>query len=429
MDNKMNPLSHPENSAREPIELPPVNLAEQPQPRFDIDIIDESSAARMEPGLRGSWPFGLDAIQPALKSAGYTERAQKALISAFRWSIDPAHPVHIEDFARQIKSSSNTLYKIYLGKYRYQKEEIIRDGKGKEIGRKPHKQAGQIIPLKDELISAIEKWLDIEKKAFAIGANAVVQTPTLQSIVEFCHAVRESHTIGFVVGPSHIGKTWALKDDYTTNNNHGSTAYARLPAAANLREVLCVICEALGVSSKGRQDRMKAAIKKALTKNMLLILDEVHLLAHTAKPKQFFKIVEVIREIHDATKAGIVLSFTILEEVTAAKTKELQQLWRRAPHKLMLPKMPTKEDLTAILEHNGLNFPEPDFKVTLYGSITETPRALVRQLAKDEALLAITERLRLARKKSKGVRITWEHFVEAHLEIASQDMSKDPEWN
>ena len=156
----------------------------------------------------------------------------------------------------------------------------------------------------------------------------------------------------------------------------------------------------------------------------------MHLLANTYRKGSFFACMEVIREIYDETECGMALIFTILDDVKAASQKELQQLWRRGVHKVPLPDMPTKGDLTAILKHSGLEFPDKNLEVTV-GGVVERPYEVLRQQAKVNGLKAITERLRYAkkladRKNSKG--IAWANFIDAHLRIEKQ-AQPEGEWS
>ena len=100
--------------------------------------------------------------------------------------------------------------------------------------------------------------------------------------------------------------------------------------------------------------------------------------------------------------------------------------------------MPSLGDLTAILAHNGLDFPDAALTVQVVCkdaagkrvTVTEKPREVLRQVAKQEALLAITERLRYARTlaRKKGEPLDWSHFINAHLIIARQ-AEQEGEWN
>jgi DNA transposition AAA+ family ATPase len=366
--------------------------------------------------VRASWKYSLDDIRPNIQT--YNADAKAALVSAFLWCIDPRHPVSQADFARRVGTSENTLYKLYQGKY-------------------IHPTTGEKMGPSAELVRNINKFLELEKERFISGETQLVITPTLKKIVTACELARESNSIVFLVGPSHIGKTKALKEHYTPNNNHGRTVYTRLQAASGLGGMIRRIAECCGVSPNGNTADLVSRIKNALTRDMLLIIDEVHLLAHTYRAGSFHNCMEVIREIHDETGCGMVLCFTMLDQVKAASQKELQQLWRRGVHKVQLPAMPTKGDLAAILEHNGLEFPAATFKlsITFNGAdkrrvaIEECPYEILRQVSKQEALLAITERLRYARKLANKAdeKLSWKHFVTAHLLIAKQS-EQETEW-
>ena len=91
--------------------------------------------------------------------------------------------------------------------------------------------------------------------------------------------------------------------------------------------------------------------------------------------------------------------------------------------------MPTKGDLTAILERHGLDFPDKKLSVTVKGLI-EKPYELLRQLAKIEGLLSIAERIRYAHKMAEKHKeeIDWKHFVEADLLIKS-NAQPESDWN
>jgi hypothetical protein len=76
----------------------------------------------------------------------------------------------------------------------------------------------------------------------------------------------------------------------------------RMKAASGLGGMVRLIGAALGVSPHANTADLIVRIKNALTKDMVLILDEVHLLANTYQRSSFFKCMEVIRELHDKKK-------------------------------------------------------------------------------------------------------------------------------
>lgn len=356
--------------------------------------------------VRGTWNFSLDQIR--VSTAAYSEAARDALIAAFRWCIDPRHLMAKAEFARRVGYSDNTIYKLYTGKY-------VDPGSGKQM------------PPPADLIKSIHEFLRLEKERYEAGETEFIVTPTAKKVFTGCELARESRTIVLLWGPSHIGKTWALRY-HQACENHGRTFLTELDAACGLGGMVRSIADSCGISDKSNTAKLIERIKRALSPNTLLIIDEMHLLRHTYRLNSFFACVEVLRRIHDFTQCGMVLSWTHLDSLKASSEGELVQIWRRGVHKIALPVMPTKADLTAILKHSGLDFPDKEFAVTAQ-KITEKPYEVLRQIAKRDGLKAITERLRYARKLAnrEGGKPTWEHFIDAHLRIEKQ-AQQEGEW-
>jgi len=368
--------------------------------------------------IRASWNFSLDKIQE--NTAHFTTEERETLIAFYRWCIDPLHPMRREEAARRVGCSGNLVYQLLTGIYRDP------DELDKETRRIVSK--GALRHPSADLIEGIKSFLAVEAKRFALGETQFVMTPTAKKIETAFDLARESQSIVFIWGPSHVGKTWTAVHHYCPNNNHVKTFYCRMKAASGLGGMVRAMADSAGISDKSNTAALIERIKRATSPNTLWILDEVHLLAHTYRSGSFHNSMELIREIYDETECGIALLFTILDDVKAASQKELQQLWRRGVHKVPLPLMPTKADLAAILKHSGLEFPEREDVVTVR-NIAEQPYEILRQLARTEGLKCITERLRYARKlagkESKG--IAWSHFVDAHLRIAKQSQ-QEAEW-
>lgn len=349
--------------------------------------------------VRASWNFSLDKIREC--TGHYTTEEQEALVGLFRWCIDPMHPVRRDDAARRLNCSPNLLYQLFTGIYRNPDKSL----------RGPSA----------ELVKKIQEFLALEAKRFSSGKNEFVMTPTAKKIFTACDLARESQSPVILWSTSHLGKTWALKE-YAAKNNHGRTFVAEMDAASGLGGMVRIIASACGVTGKGNTAALIERIKRALTQDTVLIIDEMHLLRHTYRLQSFFACVEVIRRIYDFTQCGMVLSWTNLDNLKNSSQGELIQIWRRGVHKIALPDMPTKADLGAILSHNGLQFPERDLTITVGSgsrSIVESPYEILRQQAKNCGLKAITERIRYARKLANkaGEKITWVHFCDAHLRI------------
>lgn len=361
--------------------------------------------------IRTSWNFSLDHIRANI--AHFSTEAQDALVALFRWCIDDRHPMRRKDAALRLGCSENLLYQLYTGSYR--------DPETKEL-RHPS----------SDLIKKIGDFLELEKSRYESGQTEFVVTPTAKKIFNACDLARESQSPVILWGPSHIGKTWAFRHHQSTNN-HGRTFLAELEAASGLGGMVRKLADSCGISDKSNTASLIDRIKRALTPNTLLIIDEVHLLKHPYRLGSFFACIEVIRRIYDHCQCGMVLSWTNIDNLRGASQGELIQLWRRGVHKIALPTMPTKNDIGAILGHSGLEFPAKDLRITIptrKGQIVEAPYEILRQLAKTYGLKSITERIRYARKLSNraNTKLSWDAFVNAHLTIEKQS-EPEGEWD
>ncbi len=377
--------------------------------------------------IRSSWNFSLDKIRQ--DTAHFPTDAQEALIALFRWCIDDRHPMRRRDAAARIGCSENLLYQLYTGVYR-KPDTIEKRANGERVVVK----RGEKMQPTTDLIKKIGDFLDLEKKRFEIGETEFVITPTAKKIFTACELGRESQSPVILWGPSHIGKTWAFRY-HQSANNHGRTFFTELEAASGLGGMVRKLALSCGISDHSNTAALIERIKRALTPNTLLIIDEVHLLKHTYRLTSFFACIEVLRRIYDYCQCGMVLSWTNIADLRGASQSELVQLWRRGVHKVALPVMPTKGDIGAILEHGGLEFPSRELQISVPNGkkapVIESPYEVLRQLAKRDGLKAITERLRYARKlasKDNARKLSWIYVMDAHLRIEKQAV-QEGEWS
>ncbi len=361
--------------------------------------------------VRASWSISTDDLRKNISNS--SPEAQDLLVWCFLWSIDDAHPYRIEEFASTIGSDKTTIQRIIKGVYK-------------------HPATGERLAISTKLTKAMELFKKMELERAQGSRIAVVKTETFKRIHQACHLARESQSPVFLIGPSHIGKTVALKE-YKEDNNHGRTCYVRLQAASGLGGMIRAIAKGVGIGGDGNTAEMIARIKRALKPNMLLILDEVHQLLYTYRIQAAFACLEVIREIYDACGCGLVLCGTDILMKKVQGSDELEQLLRRGVHKVTLPEQPTRKDVAAILEAVGLELPDRAFsvKVRVGGEdFVDRPYEILRQIGKAEGLKAITERLRYGQKlaaKAKD-KLAWEHVVGAHLTIRQNNIASN-DWN
>jgi len=361
--------------------------------------------------VRASWKFSLDNIRSNIHHC--SPEAKELLVWAFTWCIDAEHPLHFEEFAERVGYSANKFYKIYHGKDR-------------------HPQTGALMDLSAAMVEALKRFRRLELARAKMGRAKFVVTPTGKRIFTACDLARESQTPVMLYGGSHIGKTENFKQ-YCAENNHGSSHLVELEAVNGLRGVLMSWAEKIGVSPNANTPDLIARIKKAMTPNMVVILDEVHLLANTYRRGSFFACMEEIRRIWDARKFGLVMSYTLLgyEETEKHRKKELEQIFRRGIHRTNLGAMPTVGDIAAFAGAWGLEMPAPSDQITVragHTNLTEHPYKMLKQLAEECGVKAITERLRYGAKLADGDALNWEHVVKAHLIIQKNATAPATGW-
>lgn len=356
---------------------------------------------------RATWNFSADALN--VNTSHYSPEARELLRWCYHFCIDQRHALRRDEFARRVGYSDNVIFKVFTGTYK-------------------HPQTGELLDVPDKLMAAMRQFRKVESERALLGNADFIITPSVRACWELFDLCRESQTPGFLYGASQIGKT-AAAEQYVLRNNHGGTVYVRLGAASGLHGMLQKLAEAVGVSPKSAAKALLGRIKRAVTPNMLLIIDEVHLLLHTYRRESFWACIEVLREIYDETRCGMTLVMTNLgrDKFERDRRTELEQMFRRGVHRLELGVMPGRDDLTEILAGWGIALPAPATCVEAAG-VRDRPHALVRQLAREDGLTAIMERLRYARKLAALAQepLGWEHFIEAHYMILAKATPPKP---
>ena len=361
--------------------------------------------------VRASWRFSLDAVRSNIHYMA--PEAKELLVWALTWCVDPAHPIHFADFCDQVGYSANTVYKLYSGKY-------------------THPDTKDLMDAPEKLIKGIRDFRRLEIQRAKMGREQFVFTPTVKRVYWAIEQARKSRRPVMIYGGSQIGKTEAFRQN-CIDFNHGKTILVEIEAVNGLKGLLQALAEKLGISPNANTPDLIARIKKALSPNMVVIIDEVHLLANVYRKGSFFACMEELRRIWDAVRFGLVLSYTDLgfEKTEKERKRELVQIVRRSVMNVNLGPAPTIADVRAVTNSFGLDWTESHEQIELAKGVADIPFAALRQLAQENGLTAILERIRLAHELAaddKREQITWRDFLTAHFAIKGQAQAPKTGW-
>ena len=370
-----------------------------------------TDAAKINQGAnaRASWRVSGDHLQSNLRHCSPAKK--ELLIWAFQWCV--TEKIYLDDFALAVGYDAKTIDKILTGCYR-------------------DPRTGQLYDIPDKLAEGIERFRRHQLAEAMLGKIDFVVTPSSKRIWTACELARESHTPVFLYGASHIGKTWGL-EYFSIHNNHGASPLVTMPSSEGLGGFVRAIASKLGISVKGNTADIIARIKGAITPDMLIILDEFHQLIYTYRKESFFACCEVLRSIYDATRCGMVISTTNVfrSRIEQERKAALEQLFRRGVHKVQLGDIVLVRDAKPIFEHHGLEWPAKAMQFSFPGmAAPERPLDILRMLAREAGLKAMTERIRYGRKfalKEKKP-LAWKLWVQAHLNIEANSDQPEDDW-
>lgn len=160
---------------------------------------------------------------------------------------------------------------------------------------------GDLAAVADKAALALRLWAERDTQR-----HIFVETSVAQRIFTACDFALNRQTPAIVTGIPQIGKTSAFLE--YARRSDAAVRYFRMPAAANLGLFLEELADALGVAAKPCERRRR--ILRALNDRTLLIVDELHELVISTSRAQTRRICEVLRELFDKTRCGLVLCGT-----------------------------------------------------------------------------------------------------------------------
>lgn len=279
----------------------------------------------------------------------------------------------------EIKLSNTVLYRVFTGKYPAKLDNVV------------------------EKIRSYRTALGLKR------ADDVqfVETSISKRIFKAAEWALSSSSIVFVFGNRGLGKTFSF-EEFRRTHNHGTTKLVRMPASAGVQLMMQEFARACYISPKTCFDNLRESVLRSLDKTNLLIVDELHQVFLSYQKGSAIKCLEVIREIHDRTGCGMVLSGTnqLKENILLGQHRELlEQFTDRGVLQVQLPTTVPRGDVLAIASAYGIK-----------GEPSGTAGEIVDEILKARSLRKFGKLLdaakRYATKRNEAP--AWTHFVSAH---------------
>ena len=168
--------------------------------------------------------------------------------------------------------------------------------------------AGKYEGALDKVVSQIDGYLELEAERAKMRSDRFIENSIWKRVNNLCNFALTRNTPVMLIGPSQIGKTYCLKEYMRRSNKQ--VCYVRIPAAPTMKLAVAAFAEAVGVGSSIREDDARQRVARAIGRNTLLIVDELHELVMSGGKGTAMKVVEWIREIGDKSGCGVVLCGT-----------------------------------------------------------------------------------------------------------------------
>jgi DNA transposition AAA+ family ATPase len=380
------------------------------------------SQTESQPNLSGGWN-----LDPVLIAAG----------------IEKCPAEHREDlrFAYEYARSQQWTFQETADKYQVDKSTLSRLLNGKYVN--PANNS----PLKPPVVLlSIVRQIRAELEEATQKKNVRILTPTVQELFTMFDKVREDHTIGYVYGESHLGKTEAGKW-YRDDHNHGQTIYVDLQDCNGVQDVWRAFARALYLSADCAAYKLIPRIYNALKppgvtrSNRFVICDEFHALTYTYFRGSSVRIINVLKAIHDNTGCPLVViaTPTARDEIAQGKERKfLQQIKRRGLLEYNYPPAIAVGDMRAFAQHFRLELPSyeevaaklanhPDCERNKHGAVKDNWKnnrlafpdvdhlAALEDIAWNHGVKRLVCQLRDAQKLAKNARreVRWADFEKA----------------
>lgn len=227
-----------------------------------------------------------------------------------------------------------------------------------------------------------------------------VATSLAKTIATTCDRVRLFGHLTRLIGPSQIGKTWAMRHYAQENPN---TLMLTMYNNPNTQTVTRQLCRMLGVPYRQQGDVALDELAPRISNNTLILVDECQQATYRLG-RGVTGPLEWLRMLHDRTGCGMILTGTGEFDTATRSGREAQilaQICKRGKAEYLNP-YPTANDLRLIYHLYGLDTPSPDAQELL---VTMAERNGLGEFCRTLEVVAFNAH-------AMGRLLTWDFFVE-----------------
>lgn len=220
--------------------------------------------------------------------------------------------------------------------------------------------SGQYDGNLEKVVAQVEAHLQVEAEREKMRNDRFIENSIWKKVENLCVLAQNRNAPVRLVGPSQIGKTFCLME--FKRRSKLQVCYVRVPAAPTFKLFADAICDAVGVPTSLRLEEARIRVRRAISNNTLLIVDELHELVMSAGKSTAMKCMEWLREIHDMSKCGLVMCGTTSMEddlINDPKMKGwLVQMDQRCIRITKLPNRIPEEDIDLAAAAYGITGPK-----------------------------------------------------------------------
>jgi DNA transposition AAA+ family ATPase len=339
-----------------------------------------------------NWNITADQVAVGIKKN--KPEYQVDLQYAYRYALDSGWSM--KETAERYGVDASTLSRVLRGEYKNANE--------------------QVLPPPAKLLSRVRLIRDANRKTAGGGR---VMTPTVRDIHTLCHKVWQQKLMGFLFGPSHIGKTEGLLW-FKDLHNHGTTIYIDLQRANGYQDVYREIANALHLGADVPIAKLKKRVYETIDEKNFIIIDEFHHLTHSYQKNSAVLMIDTIKAIKDFCGCGMLICSTELgdkEIHTGPHADLLKQFTRRGINTLRLPKAMLVADVRAIVGSVGLELPFCEGDETWNNMLRDHPGVehveICDHIAWHRGIEALFVLLDDAKRLAGTTELTWAHVARA----------------